>query len=96
MLTACGTPTPRWSATIVGRRPARSGPAGPHAAPGRPSARLVAAAAVVVAGTALVHGAGNADLLGTRPPCGALVGEVAFSLLAAIVLPRLGAVRVSA
>jgi drug/metabolite transporter (DMT)-like permease len=56
----------------------------------------VAAAAVVVGGTALVQGSGKADTIGVLASLGALVGEVLFSLLAAAVLPRLGAIRVAA
>jgi len=58
--------------------------------------RVVAAAAVVVAGTALVEGTGRASTVGVLGAGGALVGEILFSLLAALVLPRLGAVRVAA
>ena len=82
--------------TIVGAAPLGLALAGPLLRRQRPSARLATAAAVLVVGTALVHGAGAADLLGTAAAGGALVGEIAFSLLAAMVLPRLGAVRVSA
>jgi drug/metabolite transporter (DMT)-like permease len=63
---------------------------------GRPSARIVTAAVVVVAGTALVQGTGQATAIGLLGTAGALVGEILFSLLAAVVLPRLGAVRVAA
>jgi drug/metabolite transporter (DMT)-like permease len=82
--------------TIVGAAPLGLALAGPLARRQPPAVRLVGAAAVLVAGTALVHGAGRADLLGTVAATGALSGEIAFSLLAAMVLPRLGAVRVSA
>jgi drug/metabolite transporter (DMT)-like permease len=58
--------------------------------------RIVAAAAVVVAGTALVEGTGRTTTVGLLGTAGALVGEILFSLLAAVVLPRLGAVRVAA
>ena len=58
--------------------------------------RVVAAAVVVVAGTALVEGTGRASAVGVLGAGGALVGEILFSLLAAVVLPRLGAVRVAA
>jgi drug/metabolite transporter (DMT)-like permease len=54
------------------------------------------AATVVVAGTALVHGAGNPTVAGLAWASGAFAGEVAFSLIAAPLLPRLGPVRVSA
>ena len=51
---------------------------------------------LVVGGTALVQGSGKADTIGVLAALGALVGEVLFSLLAAAVLPRLGAIRVAA
>jgi drug/metabolite transporter (DMT)-like permease len=50
----------------------------------------------VVAGTALVHGGGHTTTGGLLAALGALGGEIAFSLLAALVLPRLGALRVAA
>jgi drug/metabolite transporter (DMT)-like permease len=82
--------------TVIGAAPLGLALLGPMLRGARPSARLVAAAAVVVAGTALVEGAGRADALGLLAAAGALAGEVAFSLLAAAVLPSLGAVRVAA
>jgi len=82
--------------TIVGAAPLGLALVGPLARRQPPALRLVGAAAVLVAGTALVHGAGRADLLGTVSAGGALAGEILFSVLAAMVLPRLGAVRVSA
>ena len=62
----------------------------------RPTTRLVAAAAIVVAGTALVQGTGRADTIGLLAAAGALAGEIAFTMFAAAVLPSLGAVRVAA
>lgn len=82
--------------TVVGAAPLGLGLLGPLLRRARPAPRLVAAAGVVVAGTALVHGGGRASSLGLLAALGALLGEVAFSLLAAAVLPRLGALRVSA
>jgi drug/metabolite transporter (DMT)-like permease len=82
--------------TVIGAAPLGLALLAPALRGVRPSARLVAAAAVVVGGTALVEGAGRADLLGLLAAAGALAGEVAFSLLAAAVLPSLGAVRVAA
>jgi drug/metabolite transporter (DMT)-like permease len=82
--------------TVIGAAPLGLALLGPMLRGVRPSARLVAAAAVVVGGTALVQGAGRADALGLLAAAGALAGEVAFSLLAAAVLPSLGAVRVAA
>jgi drug/metabolite transporter (DMT)-like permease len=82
--------------TVIGAAPLGLALLGPMLRGGRPTARLVAAAAIVVSGTALVQGAGRADLLGLLAAAGALAGEVAFTLLAAAVLPSLGAVRVAA
>jgi drug/metabolite transporter (DMT)-like permease len=82
--------------TVIGAAPLGLALLGPLLRGTRPTVRLVAAAAVVVGGTALVQGTGQADLIGLAAAAGALVGEVAFTLLAAAVLPRLGAVRVAA
>jgi drug/metabolite transporter (DMT)-like permease len=82
--------------TVIGAAPLGLALVGPVQRRERPAARLVLAALVLIAGTALVHGAGHADAIGLLAAIGALVGEVAFSLLAAAVLPQLGAVRVSA
>lgn len=81
--------------TIVGAAPLGIAVAGPLMRRARPAPRLVAASAVVVGGAALVHGAGHADGVGLLAALGAFVGEVCFSLLAASVLPRLGAVGVT-
>jgi drug/metabolite transporter (DMT)-like permease len=84
--------------TVIGAAPLGLALLGPLVAGrrARPSVRIVAAAAIVVAGTALVEGTGRATPVGLLGTAGALVGEVLFSLLAAVVLPRLGAVRVAA
>ncbi|MEV0714344.1 DMT family transporter [Asanoa sp. NPDC050611] len=85
--------------TVIGAAPlglALLGPLVARSGRARPSVRLVAAAAIVVAGTALVEGTGQATPLGLLGAGGALAGEILFSLLAAVVLPRLGAVRVAA
>ncbi|MFC4008238.1 DMT family transporter [Nonomuraea purpurea] len=63
---------------------------------GRPAPRLLVAATVVVAGATLATGLGSGNLPGLLWALGALVGEVSFSLLAIPLLPRLGAIRVSA
>jgi drug/metabolite transporter (DMT)-like permease len=65
--------------------------AGPLAAGRRPAAGVVAGAAVVTAGAALVSGGGHTDLVGLGWAAVVLGGEVAFTLLAVPVLPRLGA-----
>ncbi|GAB2925230.1 DMT family transporter [Micromonospora polyrhachis] len=82
--------------TFIGAAPLGLALLGPLLRGGRPTVRLVAAAGIVVAGTALVHGSGRSDVIGLLASLGAFGGEVAFSLLAAMVLPRLGAVRVAA
>jgi drug/metabolite transporter (DMT)-like permease len=82
--------------TFIGAAPLGLALLGPLQSRARPTPRLLAAAAIVVAGTAVVHGSGRADALGVAASAGALAAEVAFSMLAALVLPRLGAVRVSA
>ncbi len=82
--------------TFIGAAPLGLALLGPLVRRRRPAVRLLAAAAIVVAGTALVHGSGRADAVGVLAALGAFGGEVAFSLLAAAVLPRLGPVLVSA
>lgn len=82
--------------TVIGAAPLGLALLAPLLRGVRPGGRLVAAAAVVVAGTAFVQGSGRADAIGVLASLGALVGEVLFSMLAAAVLPRLGAVRVAA
>ncbi|MEV0588872.1 DMT family transporter [Nonomuraea sp. NPDC050310] len=63
---------------------------------GRPAPRLLAGAVVVVGGATLATGLGSGNLPGLLWALVALVGEVSFSLLAIPLLPKLGAVRVSA
>ncbi|MEV4894842.1 EamA family transporter [Nonomuraea sp. NPDC055795] len=63
---------------------------------GRPAPRLLAGAVVVVAGATLATGLGTGSTGGLLWALGALVGEVSFSLLAIPLLPKLGAIRVSA
>jgi drug/metabolite transporter (DMT)-like permease len=63
---------------------------------GRPTPRVIGAATVVVAGATLATGLGSGDLPGLLWSLGALFCEVCFSLLAIPLLPKLGAIRVSA
>ncbi|MGN9840798.1 DMT family transporter [Nonomuraea sp. H19] len=63
---------------------------------GRPAPRVLMGASVVVAGATLATGLGSGNLTGLLWALGALVGEVSFSLLAMPLLPKLGAIRVSA
>lgn len=81
--------------TVIGAAPLGIALLAPLMRGGRPAGRIVVAAAVVVAGTALVQGTGRADMIGLLASLGALAGEILFSMLAAAVLPRLGAVRVA-
>ncbi|MBO3752263.1 DMT family transporter [Streptosporangiaceae bacterium NEAU-GS5] len=60
------------------------------------SPRVLAAAIVVVTGATLVTGFGTGTLTGLLWSIGALACEVCFSLLALPLLPKLGAIRVSA
>ncbi|WP_155340901.1 DMT family transporter [Acrocarpospora corrugata] len=64
--------------------------------PSAPPARILVAAAVVVAGATLATGLGSGNLAGLLWALGALACEVCFSLLALPLLPKLGAIRVSA
>jgi drug/metabolite transporter (DMT)-like permease len=82
--------------TAIGTAPIALALLGPLTRGQRPSTRLGLAAAVVVAGTALVYGAGNTTGAGLAWAAGAFAGEVGFSLIAAPLLTRLGPVRVSA
>lgn len=62
----------------------------------RPAARTVGAALVVALGAAVAAGLGSGSLRGLLLSLGALAGEVAFSLLAVPLLPKLGPLRVAA
>ncbi|HEU5129219.1 MAG TPA: DMT family transporter [Glycomyces sp.] len=61
-----------------------------------PSSRLIAAAAVVSVGVAVMQGFGGGSVLGLLWALGALAAEVAFTLLAVPLLPKYGPMRVSA
>ncbi|MFI6598923.1 DMT family transporter [Nonomuraea sp. NPDC050536] len=63
---------------------------------GRPAPRLLVGAVIVVAGATLATGLGSGSPTGLLWALGALVGEVSFSILAIPLLPKLGAIRVSA
>ncbi|MFF1871600.1 DMT family transporter [Streptomyces sp. CB03911] len=82
--------------SVIGCTPLLLAVLGPLLARRRPQARLLVAAAVVVAGAAVTQGAGPGGLPGFLYALGTLACEAAFSLLAVGLLPRLGAVRVSA
>nr|WP_311132126.1 DMT family transporter [Nonomuraea gerenzanensis] len=63
---------------------------------GRPAPRVLIGAGVVVTGATLATGLGSGTPESLLWALGALVGEVSFSLLAIPLLPKLGAIRVSA
>ncbi|WP_283135509.1 DMT family transporter [Rhizohabitans arisaemae] len=88
--------SPTLLGTIVGSVPLILAIAGPLAAGRRPSVRVVTAASIVVAGATLSTGLGSGNLPGLLYSLGALACEVCFSLLAIPLLPKLGAVRISA
>ncbi|MCO5997395.1 DMT family transporter [Actinoallomurus rhizosphaericola] len=82
--------------TIVATVPIVLAVVGPFMEGERPRRNLVAAAVVVASGAAIATGFGGGAALGLLLALGALGGEVGFSLLALPLLPRLGAIRVSA
>lgn len=82
--------------SILGCAPIVLAVVAPLAARQRPGARLVGASALVVAGAIAVEGLGSASPRGLVMALGVLGCELAFSLLAVPLLPRLGALRVAA
>ncbi|MEV0644947.1 DMT family transporter [Phytomonospora sp. NPDC050363] len=89
--------SPATIGTIIGSAPVVMAVLGPLVArSAKPSTRVLVAAGIVTAGTAIATGFGGASLTGILFALGALVGEVSFSLLAIPLLPTLGALRVSA
>jgi drug/metabolite transporter (DMT)-like permease len=88
--------SPAMIGTVVGAIPIVLALVGPLTQRRRPAARTVVAAAVVTLGAAVAAGLGGGSLHGVLLSLGALVGEVAFSLLALPLLPKLGPLRVAA
>ncbi|MFC4137317.1 MULTISPECIES: DMT family transporter [unclassified Microbacterium] len=88
--------SPALIGSVVGAVPIVLALAGPVLQRRWPSRRVVIAAVVVAAGTAVAAGWGSGDLLGLLLALGAMLCEVLFSLLAVPLLPKLGATRVSA
>ncbi len=82
--------------TIVGTVPVVLAVIGPLAAGKRPSPRVLIGALVVVGGATLATGLGTGTPRGILFSVGALACEVCFSMLALPLLPKLGAIRVSA
>jgi drug/metabolite transporter (DMT)-like permease len=87
---------PATVSTIVATVPIVLALVGPLMERRRPTPHIVVAAAVVAGGAAVATGLGGGTPLGLLLALGALACEVGFSLLAVPLLPRLGAVRVSA
>jgi drug/metabolite transporter (DMT)-like permease len=81
--------------TIIGGVPVALAVLDPLLAGRRPSLRLVVAAVVVTTGLGISQSFGGGSLPGLFFALGALAAEVAFSLLAVPMLPRLGPLRVS-
>ncbi|WP_370614033.1 DMT family transporter [Mumia sp. Pv 4-285] len=82
-------------AVAVASVPIVLGLIGPLLEGGSPTRRLLAAAALVTAGSVLVQGFGRTDAYGVFWAAVALACEAAFTLLAVPLLPRLGAWGVS-
>ncbi|MGA4989473.1 DMT family transporter [Nonomuraea bangladeshensis] len=87
---------PAMIGTVVGAVPLVLALAGPLIERRRPAARTVGAALVVALVAAVAAGLGSGSLKGLLLSLGALAGEVAFSLLAVPLLPKLGPLRVAA
>ncbi|MER7365770.1 DMT family transporter [Nonomuraea wenchangensis] len=87
---------PAMIGTVVGAVPLVLALAGPLMERRRPAPRTVGAALVVALGAAVAAGLGSGSLTGLLLSLGALAGEVAFSLLAVPLLPKLGPLRVAA
>ena len=96
VLAALRRADPEVLGSVIGCTPLALAAAGPIQQRRRPEAQLLRAAAVVVVGAAIVQGTGRTSFTGLLLAIAALACEAAFSLVAAPLLPRLGAVRVSA
>jgi drug/metabolite transporter (DMT)-like permease len=96
VVTATRYASPPMLSTIIATVPVVLAVAGPLQQGARPAGRTVLGAMVVTAGAGVATGLGNGGLAGVLWSVGALAGEACFSLLAVPLLPRLGAVRVSA
>jgi drug/metabolite transporter (DMT)-like permease len=82
--------------TIVGSVPVILAIIGPLAQRRRPSGQVLIGAFIVVAGATIATGLGTGNVKGIAYSIGALACEVCFSMLAIPLLPKLGALRVSA
>ncbi len=88
--------SPALIGTIIGTVPIVLAVIGPLSQRKAPSARVLIGASIVVAGATLATGLGGGGWRGILLSVGALACEAAFSLLALPLLPKLGAIRVSA
>ncbi len=88
--------SPATIGTVIGATPIVVAVAAPLMDGRRPAPRVVMAAVVVAAGAGVANGLGAGSPRGFLLALGAMAGEVCFSLLAVPLLPKLGAVRVSA
>ena len=96
VLAALRRADPEVLGSVIGCTPLALAAAGPLQQRRRPEPGLLRAAAIVVLGAAIVQGTGRTSVSGLLLALAALACEAAFSLVAAPLLPRLGAVRVSA
>ncbi|MEW1861324.1 DMT family transporter [Streptomyces sp. NPDC088194] len=88
--------SPAMIGTVIGMIPVVLALVGPLTQRRRPAARTIGAAAVVTVGAAVAAGFGGGSPRGVLLSLGALAGEVAFSLIALPLLPKLGPLRVAA
>lgn len=95
LLAALSHADPAAVGVIVGCVPIALALTGPLIEGGRPRMRTLWAAVLVSAGAAVVQGAGTASIQGILLSFGVLSCEVAFSLLALPLLPRLGPIALS-
>jgi drug/metabolite transporter (DMT)-like permease len=94
-LASLRTSEPAALGVVVGCAPLVVVLAAPLLAGKRMSVKLSTAAAIVVAGAAVVEGFGHTSPIGLFLAVLAMLGEVAFTVLAVPLVPRLGAVVVS-
>lgn len=87
---------PAMVGAVIGAVPVVLALVGPTMERRRPAPCVVLAAAVVALGTAVAAGLGSGSPQGLLLALGALACEVAFSLLAVPLLPKLGPLRVAA
>lgn len=87
---------PAMVGTVIAATPIALAVSGPAFQGRRPQPKIVVGATVVAIGAAVASGFGDNSFAGSMLAVCALSCEVAFSLLAVPLIPRLGAVRVSA